>query len=259
MRSNAASSTQSPQRLRSLQGKAVIVLTCEHGGNKIPAAYRSLFSGAEDVLKSHRGWDPGALAVAEAMAKKLGSRLFQSTTSRLLIELNRSLGHSALFSSYTSSLPVEQRQHIVDKFWRPYRDEVTAHIEEHVTAGRQVIHLSIHSFTPVWDGKQRRTRIGLLYDPRRPNERSFCNAWKAELRRQCSDYAIHSNQPYKGIADGFTTWLRRHLAAIKGSDGTYAGIEIEINQALIHPSTASRINAMAEILCHWPLQQFHGA
>lgn len=237
----------------------MIVLTCEHGGNKIPAAYRSVFYGADDVLKSHRGWDLGALAVAKAMAKRLESRLFSSTTSRLLVELNRSLGHSSLFSNYTAALSATQQQQIVDKYWRPYRDEVTAHMEELVNAGQQVIHLSIHSFTPVWDGKPRRTRIGLLYDPRRLDERSFCNAWKAELRQQCPEYAIHSNQPYKGIGDGFTTWLRRHIAALENCEGTYAGIEIEINQALIHPSTASRIDAMAELLCRWPLQQLSQA
>ena len=255
MRPGAAGSSTLPRKPRGVQGKTVIVLTCEHGGNKIPVAYRSLFSGADDVLQSHRGWDPGALAVAEAMAERLGAKLFSSKTSRLLVELNRSLGHGSLFSSYTASLPEQQRQQIVDRYWRPYREEVTAHIDELVNAGFRVIHLSIHSFTPVWEGITRRTHIGLLYDPRRSNERSFCNAWKAELRQLCAEYTVHSNQPYKGIADGFTTWLRRHVAAIKGCEGTYAGIEVEINQALIHPATRSRIDAMADLLCHWPLQQ----
>ena len=197
-------------------------------------------------------------AKAEAMAAKLGAKLFSSTTSRLLVELNRSLGHSSLFSEFTSPLSADQRQQIVEKYWRPYRDEVTAHLERLVSAGQRVIHLSIHSFTPVWDGKHRRTRIGLLYDPRRSNERSYCTGWKAALREQCPEYTIHSNQPYKGISDGFTTWLRRHLASI-GGDGTYAGMEVEINQALIYPSTVSRINAMAELLCAWPQQQLNAS
>jgi predicted N-formylglutamate amidohydrolase len=245
----------SPRKKSNVKATSVIVLTCEHGGRQIPAIYRSLFSGADDVLRSHRGWDPGALAVAEAMAVRLGADLFSSTTSRLLVELNRSLGHRSLFSNYTDSLSEEERQEIIDKYWQPYRDEVTGHMEELVTAGRRVIHLSIHSFTPVWDGKQRRTRIGLLYDPRRLNERTFCNGWKADLRQRYPEYCIHSNQPYKGITDGFTTWLRRHLASIENCDDAYAGIEVEINQALIHPSTPSCIDAMAERLCHWPLQQ----
>ena len=244
---------------RSVPQKTAIVLTCEHGGNKIPPSYRSLFSQADKVLKSHRGWDPGALAVAKAMSERLQARLFSSTTSRLLVELNRSLGHSSLFSEFTAALSAEQRQLIVDKYWRPYRDAVTAHMEELVKGGWRVIHLSIHSFTPIWNGETRRTRIGLLYDPRRPNERSYCNAWKAELRLQCPEYAIHSNQPYKGIADGFTTWLRRHLESIESCDGTYAGMEVEINQGLIHPSTPSRIDAMAELLCQWPLQELNQA
>lgn len=252
-----ASSPRTLRKVQNIQRKTVIVLTCEHGGNKIPAAYRSLFSGADDVLKSHRGWDPGALAVAEAMAARLGADLFSSTTSRLLVEINRSLGHNSLFSNFTESLPAETRQKIVDLFWRPYRDEVTAHLGRLINAGHRVIHLSIHSFTPIWEGKPRRTRIGLLYDPRRPDERSYCNGWKSALRQQCPEYSVHSNQPYKGIADGFTTWLRRCLASIESCEGTYAGIEVEINQSLIHPSTASRIDAMAKLLCQWPLQQLN--
>ena len=37
-----------------------LVITCEHGGNHIPGAYRHLFQGQEAVLQSHRGFDPGA-------------------------------------------------------------------------------------------------------------------------------------------------------------------------------------------------------
>jgi len=38
-----------------------LVLTCEHGGNRVPAAYRALFEGAEALLATHAGYDIGAL------------------------------------------------------------------------------------------------------------------------------------------------------------------------------------------------------
>ena len=37
-----------------------IVLTCEHGGNDIPETYKKLFPN-DDLLKTHRGYDIGAL------------------------------------------------------------------------------------------------------------------------------------------------------------------------------------------------------
>lgn len=229
-------------------GSVAVVLTCEHGGNRIPSAYRALFSGAERILKSHRGWDPGALHIAKAMSKLLGVQLFSSTTSRLLVELNRSLGHRSLFSEFTENLPVAEQHQIINRYWQPYRDEVTAHIDSLVNAGCRVIHLSVHSFTPVWEGTPRKTSIGLLYDPRRPTERSFCNSWKARLRDAQPEYSIHSNQPYRGISDGFTTSLRRRYDTGTCWKGQYNGIEVEINQALIYPATFRQIHSIAALL-----------
>lgn len=234
------------------QHSPVIVLTCEHGGHHIPAAYRHLFSGADDVLKSHRGWDPGALRVARVMSEMLGATLFSSTTSRLLVELNRSLGHRSLFSEFTAALPTADKQLIIDKHWQPWRDDVTAHIDNHFHAGRRVIHLSIHSFTPVWEGSLRKTSIGLLYDPRRPDERLLCETWKTDLKQERPNFTIHSNQPYRGIGDGFTKWLRRRFDAAARSSGTYIGVEVEINHALIHSAATSQIQSIAALLCQWP-------
>jgi predicted N-formylglutamate amidohydrolase len=245
---------QAVERVRSsktaIQGcdSVSIVLTCEHGGNTIPPAYRALFFGAERILESHRGWDPGALRVAKAMSKMLGVKLFSSTTSRLLVELNRSLGHRSLFSEFTANLPAAEQHQIIDKYWHPYRDEVTTRIDSLVNAGRQVIHFSVHSFTPVWEGTPRKTSIGLLYDPRRPIERSLCESWKARLRDAQPEYSIHSNQPYRGIADGFTTSLRRRYDTETCPKGQYNGIEVEINQALVHPATARQIHSIAALL-----------
>jgi len=44
------------------------LITCEHGGNRIPARYRPLFACHGALLASHRGYDPGALALARDFA-----------------------------------------------------------------------------------------------------------------------------------------------------------------------------------------------
>ena len=59
------------------------LLSCEHGGNSIPAAWRYLFKGKQSILDSHRGWDPGALVCAKRLSAKLDIPLISSTTSRL--------------------------------------------------------------------------------------------------------------------------------------------------------------------------------
>ena len=42
-----------------------LVITCEHGGNRIPAPYRTCFAAVRRLPDSHRGYDPGALAWQE--------------------------------------------------------------------------------------------------------------------------------------------------------------------------------------------------
>src|SRR3954454_24119921 len=69
------------------------LVTCEHGGNRIPARYRPLFAGAEALLESHRGYDPGALQLGREIAAALDAPLVSANVSRLLVDLNRSIGH----------------------------------------------------------------------------------------------------------------------------------------------------------------------
>ena len=240
-----------------------IIVTCEHGGHRIPPAWRQLFRGAADVLKSHRGWDPGALKLAREFARQLQAPLYFSETSRLLIELNRSPGHPRLFSEFTSPLPEQQRQLLINTFYLPYRRQVGSQIARFINRGSHVLHVSVHSFTPVWNGQQRGTSIGLLYDPRRPQERDLCRQWKQQLQNMAPDYTIHSNQPYRGIADGFTTQLRKQHPAIpaglnSGAQGCYAGIEVEVNQSLIQSATLPQIHKIATLLVETlPIQPLH--
>src|SRR5258707_13541927 len=81
------------------------LITCEHGGNRIPAPYRRLFRGQRALLDSHRGYDPGALIMAKDLATAVGAPLVTSTISRLLIDLKRPIGNPALFSAPTRRAP----------------------------------------------------------------------------------------------------------------------------------------------------------
>src|SRR5690606_24936620 len=81
------------------------LFTCEHGGRTVPGEFAHLFRGAGHVLGSHRGWDPGALDVFNALAPALGAAAFPADTTRLLIDLNRSLHHPRVFSEFTRQLP----------------------------------------------------------------------------------------------------------------------------------------------------------
>jgi predicted N-formylglutamate amidohydrolase len=205
--------------------KASLLITCEHGGNRIPPRYRPLFRGHEDLLHTHRGYDAGALAMAKELATTFKAPLFVATTSRLLIDLNRSIGHPKLYSEATRPAPAELRREILEAHYLPYRAEAEAHIAHEVARGRRVIHISSHSFTPMLDGEVRNADIGLLYDPGRSAEAALCRRWQAALQAVAPEVSVRRNYPYTGKSDGFTAYLRRRFRA---SD--YVGIELEINQ-----------------------------
>jgi predicted N-formylglutamate amidohydrolase len=202
----------------------VLVLTCEHAGNDVPDDFRHLFKNAEDILVSHRGWDPGALLVAERLANLLKIDLHSCDTTRLLIEPNRSLDSPQLFSEFTFNLSEQEKQGLIESYYLPYRQQIEQEITRLVDLGYQIIHLSIHSFTPIWKGVVREVEIGLLFDDDRQNELHFCQQMKDALEK-FSEEIIRFNEPYLGKDDGFTTYLRNQFA-----DESYLGIEIEINQ-----------------------------
>lgn len=206
-----------------------IIITCEHAGNHIPDGYLQYFKNADHALQSHEGWDPGAWSIAFFISKELDAPLFGCHISRLLIEVNRSLSHPQLFSRHTTQLKNQEKQQLISEFYLPYRTQVENKIAK---SQKPVLHISMHSFTPVLNRVERDVDIGLLFDPERKLELAFCQGYLLALNAVPPPCRVQFNKPYLGIDDGFTTYLRT-----KFEDKDYAGIEIEINQNLISNPT----------------------
>jgi predicted N-formylglutamate amidohydrolase len=204
------------------------IITCEHGGNRIPAPYRRLFQEQRALLDSHRGWDPGALVMAKALASASRAPLVASTISRLVIDLNRSIGHPQLFSTVTRAAPAQTRAQIIERCYRPYREQVERLVGQTASRGHRVVHISSHSFTAELDGRVRGADVGLLYDPGRRGEAEMCARWKGSLAASNPELRVRRNYPYAGKDDGLTSHLRRRFA-----QSDYVGIELEINQSLV--------------------------
>jgi predicted N-formylglutamate amidohydrolase len=206
----------------------VPVVSCEHAGNSIPDEYQHLFVGHEEVLASHRGWDPGAWEVAHHLASSLSVVPHKNLITRLLIEVNRSVGNTEVFSTFTDCLSSIEKKALMELIYLPYRSKIEREISE---VQDSVVHLSIHSFVPEWKGAVRPVEIGLLFDPARREETSFCDELKYLLEKHLRKFRIVYNEPYKGVDDGLTTYLRTRF-----SDSKYRGIEIELNQGLVGTS-----------------------
>lgn len=201
------------------------IITCEHGGNRVPSRYRDFFRGHEDLLRTHRGYDAGALRVARELANALSAPLVACTVTRLLIELNRSPRHPKLYSEVTRGARADIKHEIVQRYYQPYRAEVESLARQAIGRGMRVVHISSHSFTPELDGEVRNADIGLLYDPARPGEAQLCRRWRGALKHHAAELKTRMNYPYAGTSDGFTVHLRRCFPS-----ESYLGIELEINQ-----------------------------
>ena len=221
----------------------VLVISCEHAGCGVPHDYVHLFEHDKNVLTTHRAWDKGAGEIAAHLSKVFNCDSTKTTFTRLLIDCNRSLGHKDCFSEYSKSLAEDDRQRLIDHYYTPYREETEAVIRKHINNGNQVLHLSIHSFTPELNGISRNAAIGLLYDPARHGEQEVARLWHGLLLAQKPAYRVRKNYPYRGNADGFTSTLRK-----KYHEEDYLGLEVECNQALMED--AESFSQLQHVLAH---------
>ena len=208
--------------------RVALVLSCEHAGNRVPPTYQKLFRGKKSELASHRGWDPGAVELARVIAKETGAPLLANTVSRLVVDTNRSIGHRQLFSEFTRGLSRDERKLLLDRHYHPHRGAIEAVIRSALRTHDRVVHVGVHTFTPVLNGKKRAADVGLLFDPKRKAEADFCEVWLHALHWEAPLLRVKKNYPYKGSSDGLTTTLREKFPATR-----YVGIELEVSQALM--------------------------
>lgn len=214
--------------------RLALVLTCEHAVDHIPDGYHGIAKAVAKHRGTHWAYDAGALKVARSLARQFGAPLFSGTISRLLLDLNRSSHHPRLLSSHAKKLPYAEQMALVEQFHRPHWHKVHAAIAAALAVKHaQVLHIAVHSFTPVWrhtDGRtsHRKADVGLLYDPRRKAERAFADIWQKALAKQAPQWSVRKNFPYLGRADGLPTATRRLWP-----EDRYLGFELELNQRVL--------------------------
>lgn len=208
-----------------------LIFTCEHASNDIPEKYKKHFVGKKDILASHRGFDWGTKHLGQSLGKTFRAPVFYGKFSRLLIDLNRSENHKTALSEMTKGLSDIEHHEIRANYHRPHWDQVKTLINEQIKKGKTVVHIGIHSFTPVFHGVVRTTDLGLCYDSRRKEEMKLALSWQGSLRSH-SELRVRRNYPYSGKYDGLTSSFRKLYGEKK-----YLGFEIEVNQALVQKNS----------------------
>ena len=218
-----------------------ILITAEHASRRIPARWAGLFDGHEAVLDSHRAWDPGTRELAQALSAELNAPLLLGQVSRLLVDLNRSATHRQLFSEFSRGLTNGQRAELMESYWQPHWTAYDAHI---VAAPLQLVHLACHSFTPVFNGVDRRADIGLLYDPSRLAEKQLARSIATEIGRVRPDWKIRMNDPYRGTANGLGQQHRRRYSGAR-----LVTVELEVNCRWVASAQWPALKALIAASC----------
>jgi predicted N-formylglutamate amidohydrolase len=190
-------------------GTANTLLICDHASNRVPRRLHSL-GLARDQLEQHIGWDPGAAAVARALAARLNAPLILGGYSRLAIDLNRPLASPELIAPQSAGIPIPGNQGLSSQaraarlaaLFAPYHQAIAQWLDAHPDPALRLI--SMHSFTPRLAGQLRPWPVGLAYgrDPR------LAQQLRPLLARQ-ADLLVGDNQPY-GIEDAHDFTLPTH-------------------------------------------------
>lgn len=219
-----------------------VILVCEHASRHLPAAYAGMGLSPEGQV-AHIAWDPGALAVAEAMARRLGAALVSAEVSRLVFDLNRPPDAAAAMpeTSETWEIPrnrglgVPERLARCREVYMPFHQTLERLVAGRLALGRRPVIVTVHSFTPTWFGKPRPVELGIIHDA----DPALALALLAEAQVH-GGMKVVLNAPYDA-ADGVTHMLRLHATPYG-----LANVMIEIRNDLIE--TTEQQEAMAEAL-----------
>ncbi|HVT62366.1 MAG TPA: N-formylglutamate amidohydrolase [Legionellaceae bacterium] len=221
----------------------VLVLSCEHAVNKVPARYAHLFAKKKLILKTHRAFDFGAIEIATAITKQLHCDFVSSKVSRLLIDCDHSLHHANCFSKFSKKLPESEKNALIEKYYDPFHQTLKETISHHIAQQQQVLHISLYTFMPILKGVFLNTGISVLYDSHRHAEKEVARIFHGLLMQEPPCYKIRLNYPFPGTHD-YVLQSLRHVFAEKD----YLGIKLGINQALI--STPQELHTISHGIIH---------
>ncbi|MFN7023889.1 MAG: N-formylglutamate amidohydrolase [Pseudorhizobium sp.] len=192
-------------------GAGDVVLVCEHASRRLPRRYGTL-GLSEDALSSHIAWDPGALAVAQMMARFLDATLIYQRFSRLIYDCNRPPESPAAMRDVSEIFRIPGNENLTEaerslrtsSLYLPFQGRIREEIATRRAKRRQTVLVTVHSFTPVYFGQKRDTEIGILHD----HDSRLADAM-LEVAGDKSTFRVARNEPY-GPADGVTHTLELH-------------------------------------------------
>ena len=221
-------------RLLNPKGAPSVLLVCDHASNHTPPqdAYLGL---PEDAFTRHIAYDIGAAEVTEILSRLLDCPAVLAGFSRLLIDPNRGEDDPTLVMKLSDGAIIPGNRHLDTqgvamrkaRYYLPYHQAIAGRIGAARTRGVMPALLSIHSFTPVFQGRARPWHIGVLWD----RDGRIAQPLLASLMQDRS-LCVGDNLPYSGELIG--DCMNRH-----GTKNGLPHVLIELRQDLISDSAGA--------------------
>lgn len=203
-----------------------VLISCEVGGDHVPAELISAFEARSIDLPVLRNIDTTAKYLAKRISDRICAPMVFNEVALDLIDTTKSLHHRQLFGEVGRGWPAEIRQWLIDEVHSPYRERVRAAINQMFLHYSYVLHLTVRTFKPKSNGEHRRADAGLLYDPARQDEVDLCLDWIDEMYELIPMLRVRRNYPRRGTTDSLTKAMRGEFA-----ERNYIGVELLVNRA----------------------------
>ncbi len=198
-------------RVHNPDGGSPFLFVCDHASNFMPPHYGTLGLPASDMVR-HIAWDPGALPVSLGLSEVLDATLVYSCVSRLVIDCNRPLDAQNLFWTVSEdtlipgnqNLSAEDRAQRIALAYTPFHEAIDRVVRQRLARGQETWIVSIHSFTPVYNGVARPWHIGIIHD-----EDERISAPMIDALCGIKGVTVGVNQPYSP-ADKVYFTLEKH-------------------------------------------------
>jgi predicted N-formylglutamate amidohydrolase len=215
--------------VNAFQTDSPILIVCDHASNYIPTSLRGL-GIAPQHLQQHIGYDIGAAGVSRQLARDIGVTAVLGGFSRLVLDPNRYLSAHDSIPSISDgvvivgneALSAADRMLRVEELFIPYHCAISQAVTRILNYFSMPLVLSVHSYTPIFQGFERPWEIGVLWEGD-----DGVASLLIDYLRDNTDYHVGENEPYHACNPvGYT--VKTHAES-----NNYPHILVEIRQDLI--------------------------
>lgn len=205
-----------------------LIILCDHATNHVPPVFDDL--GLDEVsLGDHIAVDIGAAEVTRLMAEMMGISAVLAPVSRLVIDVNRDLGHAGLIPVISDGIQIPGNRALtaadtearVKAYYEPFHAAANDLVDAHLEAGKSPFIIGMHSFTPTMNGEDRPWHSGFLWNKDHRLAQAMIGILECE-----TDMVIGDNKPYSG-KDLF------HTMEIHGAQKGLPAVTVEVRNDLL--------------------------